>query len=216
MSPRRVLARYSVLMGNVGARLAALVTAAVTTFLVARTGGAAMVGNLALLRVLPGLVGVVISCGLPGAVTYFRAGPHREDARLPLTVVAMAFVGGAVGAAAWVASSPLLGRILFPNLPLGVVALAGLIVLTKLFVATSKSCLQGNDDLPGANRVIFAEEFMFLPAYGLFWAAGLRGYAALVASLVIADLATSSFGWGRLLTRGFFARTRGVSVKLAR
>jgi O-antigen/teichoic acid export membrane protein len=216
MSLRRHLARYSVLMGNVGARLAALITAAVTTFLVARSGGAAMVGNLALLRVLPGLLGVVISSGLPGAVTYFRAGPHREDPRLPLTVVAMAFAGGAVGAALWVSSSPLLGSVLFTNLPLGAVALAGVIVLTKLFVATSKSCLQGDDDLPGANRVIFAEEFMFLPAYGLLWAAGLHGYAALVASLIIADLATSSLGWGRLLKRGFFARTSGASFKLAR
>ncbi len=213
---RRVVARYSVLVGNVGARLAALVTAAVTTFMVARTGGAAMVGILALLRVLPGLVGVVLSSGLPGAVTYFRAGPHREDARLPLTVVSMAAAGGAVGAAAWIAASPLLGRVLFSQLSTVTVALAGVIVLTKLFVATSKACLQGNDDLPGANRVIVAEEFMFLPAYGLLWAAGLRGYTVLVVGLMLADVATSSFGWSRLLRKGFFAGAQRPSVELAR
>lgn len=208
--------RYGVLVGNVGARLGALITAAVTTFLVARTGGAAMVGILALLRVLPGLVGVVFSLGLPGAVTYFRAGPHRSDARLPLTVVAMAFAGGVVGAAAWIASSAFLGRVLFPHLSLEVVALAGLIVLTKIFVATSKACLQGNDDLPGSNRVIFLEEFNFLPAYALLWAVGFRGYGALVASLMLADLATSSFGWGRLRRHGFFTGARRPSVALAR
>jgi O-antigen/teichoic acid export membrane protein len=216
ISIRRVIARYSVLMGNVGARLGALATAAVTTFLVARTGGAAMVGILALLRVLPGLVGVVISSGLPGAVTYFRAGPSREDARLPSTVVAMALAGGALGAVAWIASSPLLERVLFSDLSSAIVALAGLIVVTKLFVATAKACLQGNDDLPGANRVIFAEEFMFLPAYGVLWAAGLRGYALLVVSLMLADVATSSFGWSRLRRHGFFAGAQRPSLELAR
>lgn len=216
-SIRRVIARYSVLMGNVGARLGALATAAVTTFLVARTGGAAMVGILALLRVLPGLVGVVLSSGLPGAVTYFRAGSHRDDPRLPSTVVAMALAGGAIGAAAWIASSPLLERALFAHLTPRIVALAGVIVLTKLFVATAKASLQGNDDLPGANRVIFAEEFMFLPAYGVLWATGLRGYAVLVSSLILADLATSSFGWSRLRRRGFFAgAARRPSLELAR
>ena len=213
---RRAVSRYRVLMGNVGARLAALVTAAITTLLVARTGGAAMVGVLALLRVLPGLVGVVLSCGLPGAVTYFRAGTHREDGRLPSTVVAMAFAGGALGAAAWLVATPLLGRNLFSDLPLDVVALAGLIVLTKLFVATGKASLQGNDDLPGANRVIFLEEFAFLPALGLLWVAGLHGYTALVAGLLLADLTTSSFAWSRLTRRGFFAGVRRPSLELGR
>jgi len=215
-SIRRVIARYGVLAGNVGARAGALATAAVTTFLVARTGGAAMVGILALLRVLPGLVGVVFSCGLPGAVTYFRAGPNRDDRSLPLTIVAMAFAGGVVGAAAWIAASPFLGSTLFPHLSLELVALAGLIVLTKIFVATSKACLQGDNDLPGSNRVIFLEEFMFLPAYGSLWAAGLRGYTVLVASLILSDLATASFGWIRLNKRGFFAHVSRPSAALSR
>jgi O-antigen/teichoic acid export membrane protein len=213
---RRLMRRYGVLMGNVGARVAALVVAAVTTFLVARTGGPALVGVLALLRVLPGLIGVVCSSGLPGSVTYFRAGPHREDTRLPLTIAAMVALGGALGAGVWIASSPLLGSILFPNLSLGLVVFAGALVLTKLCVATSKACLQGNDDLPGANRVIFAEEFMFLPAYGLLWALGLENHVALVAGLMLSDLATASFGWSRLLRRGFFARRQAPSLQLAR
>lgn len=215
-SIRKLFARYRVLVGNVGARFAALATAAVTTFLVARTGGAAMVGILALLRVMPGLVGVVLSSGLPGAVTYFRAGGHRDDNRLPLTVVAMAFAGGIVGAGLWIAASPLLGRVLFEHLSVGLVALAGVIVFTKLFVATSKASLQGNDDLPGSNRVIFLEEFMFLPAYGGLWAAGVHGYAALVVGLILSDLATASFGWLRLHRHGFFANAARPSLALGR
>jgi O-antigen/teichoic acid export membrane protein len=203
-------------MGNVGARVGALVVAAVTTFLVARTGGAALVGMLALLRVLPGLVGVVCSSGLPGSVTYFRAGPNREDARLPSTIGAMVVAGGVLGAGIWIASSPLLGSILFPKLSLGLVVVAGALVVTKLCVATSKACLQGNDDLPGANRVIFAEEFMFLPGYGLLWAIGLQTHVALVAGLMLSDVATASFGWSRLLRRGFFTGMRRPSLRLAR
>ena len=213
---RRLARRYGVLMGNVGARVAALVVAAVTTFLVARTGGAALVGVLALLRVLPGLVGVVLSAGLPGSVTFFRAGAHRQDPRLPLTIASMVAVGGVLGAGFWIASTPVVGTVLFPNLSSGLVVFAGALVLTKLCVATSKACLQGNDDLPGANRVIFAEEFMFLPAYGLLWASGLHTHAALIAGLMLSDLATATFGWSRLLRTGFFTGSRRPSLRLAR
>jgi O-antigen/teichoic acid export membrane protein len=193
-----------------------LVVAAVTTLMVARTGGAAFVGVLALLRVVPGLAGVVLSCGLPGAVTYFRAGPRREDRSLPLTVLIMAIGGGGVGAVLWIVSSPVFGGHLFPSLSPDLVAFAGVLVVTKLFVATAKSCLQGNDDLPGANRVIFAEEFMFVLAYGFLWSAGLEGYGALVVSLMLSDIATASYGWGRLLKRGFFAGMRPPSIQLGR
>jgi O-antigen/teichoic acid export membrane protein len=213
---RRLMRRYGVLLGNAGARVAALIVAAVTTFLVARTGGAALVGVLALLRVLPGLIGVVCSSGLPGSVTYFRAGPHREDAQLPSTIAAFMVAGGALGACLWMVSSPVLRAVMFPNLSLGLVVFAGALVLTKLCVATSKACLQGNDDLRGANRVIFAEEFMFLPAYGLLWAGGLQTHVTLVAALMLSDIATASFGWSRLARRGFFAGTRRPSLRLAR
>jgi O-antigen/teichoic acid export membrane protein len=213
---KRLVRRYGVLLSNMGARVGALIVAAVTTFIVARTGGPALVGVLALLRVLPGLIGVVLSSGLPGAVTYFRAGPHRDDRRLPFTIVAMVAAGGAFGAVVWIGATPFLGGILFPNLSLGLVTFAGTIVLTKLCVATAKACLQGNDDLPGANRVIFAEEFMFLPAYGLMWSLGLQTNVAVVTGLILADLATATFGWSRLFRRGFFDGSRAPSLGLAR
>jgi len=203
-------------MGNVAARLAAVVSLALATLMVARYGGPAAVGIYVLLRVLPSLVGVVVSAGLPGAVTYFLAGPYREDRRLPLTLVAMALAGGAAGAALWMASAPLLERVLFPDLALGLVILAGVAVLTRVIVATSKSCSQGSDDLPGANRVIVTEEFMFLLAYGLLWAAGVEGYTAVVAGLLIADVATFSLSWGRLIRRGFFHGAARPSLRLAR
>lgn len=208
--------RYSGLMGNVAARLAALVSLALATLMVARYGGPAAVGIYVLLRVLPSLVGVVVSAGLPGAVTYFLAGPHRDDRRLPLTIVGIAVLGGATGAALWVAASPLLGRALFPDLAGSLVALAGLAVLTRTVVATAKSCSQGSHDLRGANRVIFTEEFMFLPVYGSLWAAGLHGYAAVVAGLLIADVATFSLAWSHLIRRGFFRRAARPSIELGR
>ena len=146
--------RKNLLVTNVAARVAALVSLSLATLLVARTNGPAGVGIYALIRVLPGLIGVVISAGLPGAVTYFLAGPERNNRRLPLTVVAMALVGGAAGTALWMAGAPLLAGHVFPRLSLGLVLLAGVTVLTQLVVATAKSCSQGTDDLPGANQVV--------------------------------------------------------------
>src|SRR5204862_832886 len=127
---------------------------ALGTLLVARTGGAAGVGVYALLRVLPGLAGVLISCGLPGAVAYFLAGPARDDRRLAATIAGMAVAGGIAGTLVWLAVVPLAGGRLFPGVGSALVACAGATVLTQLIVATSKSCAQGSGDMRGANLVI--------------------------------------------------------------
>jgi O-antigen/teichoic acid export membrane protein len=218
MAGTRVLlaGRNNVFISNVGARVAALVSLSFATLIVARTSGPAGVGVYALLRVLPGLVGVTISAGLPGAATYFLAGPFRKDRRLPLTVVAMAIVGGLAGTALWMAGAPVLSATLFPRVSLGLVLLAGVTVFTQLIVATAKSCSQGTGDLPGANRVIFNEEFMFLPAYGALWGLGLRGYAASVLGLLLADVATLVLAWVRLARRRFFVGAISPSVDLSR
>ena len=173
-------------------------------------------GAYVLFRVLPSLLGMVVSAGLPGAVPYFLAGSHRHDRQLPLTVVAMALGGGAVGAALWAAATPLLGPLLFPDVPLPLVLLAAGLVITRVLVVTAKSCCQGSDDLSGANWVIFLEEFMFLPAYALLWLAGLGSYSILVAGLLLADIGTLTVGWTRLTRRGFFRNAVRPSRALAR
>jgi len=214
---RRVRAgAYGTIFGNVAARIGALVALSVATFLVARNGGPAAVGVYALLRVLPSLVGVTISCGLPGATAYFLAGPERGNRRLPLTLVAMALVGGCVGTFVWAASSAFLARFLFQDLSTTLVLVASFLVFTRVLVATAKSCSQGSDDLRGANRVIVTEELMFLPVYGALWAAGGRGFGTIVAGLLLADVLTASLGWGRLARRGFFRVVRRPSASLAR
>jgi O-antigen/teichoic acid export membrane protein len=201
--------------GNVGARVLALVSLAAATFIIARVGGPSEVGVYALLRVLPGLAGVVASCGLPGAVAYFLAG-ERRDPSLPRTIVVIACAGGVVGTVAWIATAPLLERLFFPNLPLWWVRVAGLTVLTQLLVATSKSCLQGRDDLPGANIVFVLEECMFLPAYAIVWAVAGTGYGVMIAGLLLADVATAVWAWRRLVRNGFFTGARRASYGLAR
>ena len=205
-----------VLAANVGARVVALVSLSLATLMIARVGGPAAVGIYALLRVLPGLIGVVASAGLPGAIAYFLAGPSRADRRLPLTICATALAGGVAGTVFWWAAVPLVGNKLFPDLSPALVLVAGCTVLTQLVVATAKSCSQGSDDLPGANLVIVNEEFMFLPAYGLLWLAGVRGADGLVAGLLIADVATFVPAWIRLTRRGYFRDAARPSLALSR
>jgi O-antigen/teichoic acid export membrane protein len=205
-----------VLAANVGARLGALGALALGTLFVARTGGATAVGVYTLVRVLPGLVGVVVSTGLPGAVTFFLAGPRREDRRTPWTVVAIMLAGGLVGTALWFAGTPLLGRHLFPDLSTGLVLLAGVTVFTQLLVATAKSCSQGSEDMAGANLVIVNEELMFLPAYGALWLLGASDFTAVVAGLLVADVLAFAWGWARLARRGFFRGARRPDLALGR
>jgi O-antigen/teichoic acid export membrane protein len=206
----------NLVFANIVVRIGALVSLAVATLIVARTGGPKAVGVYALLRVLPGLAGVLISAGLPGAVAYFLAGPQRDHPRLRTTIVAIATTGGLVGALLWVMGAQPLTGVFFQGLHPGLVAWAGLTVLTQLFVATAKACCQGYDDLPGANLVILLEELLFLPAYVVVLAVGVRGYAAMVAALLLADVATAIPAWLRLAGRGFFHDVSRPSLALAR
>lgn len=213
---RLARARGSDVFTNVVARGAALAALALTTLIVARVDGPAAVGDYALMRVLPGLAGVLLSAGLPGAVAYFLAGGTSADSRLRPTVVAIAVAGGGLGTVLWVAGTPVLGAVFFQNLDPSIVACAGLTVLTQLLVATAKGCSQGGGDLPGANRIIVLEELMFLPTYLLLVLAGASGYAAIIGGLVGADAVTAVLGWSRLARRGFFRGKRSPSIALAR
>src|SRR4029077_17511157 len=69
------------LTANVAARVIALIALTAATILVAHAGGPKLLGELTLLRVLPGLAGVLVSFGLPSAAPYFLAA--RDYATLP-------------------------------------------------------------------------------------------------------------------------------------
>jgi O-antigen/teichoic acid export membrane protein len=199
---------------NIVARILALGSLGAATILVARISGASGVGVFVLLRVLPGLAGVLASGGLPSAVAFFLARDHDE--RLRPTIVTMMVASGTVAALVWIVAAPALDRIFFGTTPLVVVAVAGISVFTQMLVAVAKGCSQGLDDMKGANRVIVLEEFAFLPVYGALWLTGIRGWWLLLGALIAADLITAGLGWARLARRGFFTRYGKASIDHAR
>ena len=207
--------RETAIVGNLVARIGALVSLTIASFVVARLGGPPAVGILVLFRVLPWLLGVLLSGGLFGAAPYFLARP-ASDARLPLTLFTIAAVSGAVGAAMWTTASPLLRETFFPNISLGVVALAGITVLTQNLESTAKACSQGTTDFVGSNRIIVLEELLFIPAYLLLLAVGVQETVAIVPAMAIGDLCTAGQGWGRLARRGFFRNAGRPSFAIAR
>jgi O-antigen/teichoic acid export membrane protein len=204
------------LLGNIAARLGALGALLAASLLLARHHGAAVVGIYALLHVLPGLLGTVTSSGLAVAAPYFLAQPGGRDPRVPWTLVAMALAGGTLGAATWAAAAPVVGPLLFADVPVWLVAVAGAAVLTRLAVISAKACSQGSDDLRGASGVILFEELLFLPWYLVLTAAGASGPLAVVGGLVAADVATAAGAWARLVRRGFFAGAAPPSARLVR
>jgi O-antigen/teichoic acid export membrane protein len=201
---------------NVGARVVALVSLALATLLIARIGGPAAVGAYALLRVLPGIVGLVAASGLPGAAPYFLAGPGGGHPALRGTVIVLAVIAGVAGTALWAIATPVLHAVFFDGIASAVVALAGLTVLTQLLFAVSKACLQGLDDLPGTNWAILLEEFLFLPAYLALYALGIDSMVAVVVSLLIADIVPTIVSSVRLAHRGFFGNAGRPTLALAK
>ncbi|MDP9340570.1 MAG: oligosaccharide flippase family protein [Actinomycetota bacterium] len=201
---------------NLIARVAALGSLATVSLVVARTGGPSAVGELALLRVLPWLTGVLLTCGLYPAVPYFLAGRAGPAPRYRSTIIGIALAAGIVGSVLWVVAAGAIKEQFFHTLPLVIVTWAGVTVLTQVMESTAKACSQGMDDLPGANRVIVFEEFMFLPVFLAFRAAGVERATAMLWGLALGDLLTLTPAWIRLYRRGYFRGAGRPSPALAR
>lgn len=200
-SPRRRRLPGRAMVNNLGSRIVALVAVAVVTVLVARTGGPSDVGVLALLRVLPGLAGVLAACGLPSAVGYFIAGSDRDHPRLWPTLIAVMVVGGLAGTLVWFAVAPLIQRFFISSATVAVVTAAGVTVFTQLPVSVAKASLQALEDLRGSNVVMAAEEVAFLPAYVAGYLFGLRGPWLIVVALFVADVVVAVPAWVRISRR---------------
>lgn len=209
-----VLGRRSA-VGNFAAQGAALAIVSLASLLVARSGGAAVLGAYSLLRILPWLCGVVFSCGLPFATSYFM-GRHRDDPALRPTLVVLAGAGTLAGSLVWVALIPVLHRVLLEDVPVPLLVLATLTVATQLWTVWAKASCQGSADLRGANLIIVCEELCFLPAYGACLLAGLSGIHAVVVAMLGGGVAATAIGIGRIAHDGFFRGWRRPSPALAR
>jgi O-antigen/teichoic acid export membrane protein/O-antigen ligase len=189
----------AVLTANVAARVVALVSLSAATVLVARAGGPKLLGELTLLRVLPGLIGVLVGCGLPSAAPFFLAGKDWDKGRLRTTIIVLTLAGSLAASLCWLLLAPFIHQLFFHSWHMGVVIAAAVPVFTQLWVATGKSFLQGEDDMRGANWAIAAEEAVFLPVYvGLMPL--MHGTSLLMTALVGADVLV----------------TLGIAVRLAR
>jgi O-antigen/teichoic acid export membrane protein len=205
----------AVLTANVAARVVALASLSAATILVAHAGGPKLLGELTLLRVLPGLIGVLVGCGLPSAAPFFLASGDRNQARLRTTVVLLTLGGSLAASACWLGLSPLIHRVFFHPWHTGVVLAAAVPVFSQLWVATGKSFLQGEDDMRGANWAIAAEEAVFLPVYvGLLPV--LHGTSLLMTALVGADVLVVLGIAVRLARRGYRRGWGKLDLRLAR
>jgi O-antigen/teichoic acid export membrane protein len=205
----------AVLTANVAARVVALASLSAATILVAHAGGPKLLGELTLLRVLPGLIGVLVGCGLPSAAPFFLASGDRNQARLRTTVVLLTLAGSLAASACWLGLSPLIHRVFFHPWHTGVVLAAAVPVFSQLWVATGKSFLQGEDDMRGANWAIAAEEAVFLPVYvGLLPV--LHGTSLLMTALVGADVLVVLGIAVRLARRGYRRGWGKLDLRLAR
>ncbi|MEU6372892.1 polysaccharide biosynthesis C-terminal domain-containing protein [Streptomyces sp. NPDC046909] len=202
------------MVGNLAAQGCAVLVVFVAGLLVARLYGPEVLGEYALLRIMPWLTGVVVSCGLPLASAYFLAGDLRDDPRLRPTLAVLAAVGSTAGALLWLALVPVLDRF-FPGIPRWQLALVALTVITQLLTVWGKACCQGRADMRGADLVIVAEEFLFLPAFGLALLAGLRDTGAVVAALLGGGAAATATSLGRLARTGFGRHWGRPSAPLA-
>jgi lipopolysaccharide/colanic/teichoic acid biosynthesis glycosyltransferase len=201
---------------NLGAQGGALAFASIASLLVARIGGPTVLGYWSLLRVLPWLFGVVISCGLPTASAFFLAGEYGKDRRIRPTLAVMAVVGAGLSALAWLACAVPFHHVFFKQMPLPLVVAMTVYVVTSLWNVTAKACCQGSGDIPGANLLIVAEEFWFLPVYiAVRIATGQGGATLVVASMLISSGFYFATAVLRLWARGFFSHWGRPSFRLA-
>ena len=190
-------------VSNLGAQGGALLCLSVASLAVARLAGPAVLGEYALLRVLPWLTGVVVSLGLPVASAYFLAGERARDPRLRATLSAMALLASFLGAIAWLVGAPLMHGWLFAAVPPGLLAVMAATVATQLLTVWAKACCQGRADMFGANLVIVTEELWFLPAYAAALLLGGRGIVAVGAGMIAGGVLATATALGRLAYTGY-------------
>jgi lipopolysaccharide/colanic/teichoic acid biosynthesis glycosyltransferase len=201
---------------NLGAQGGALACVSVASLLVARVGGPTVLGYYALLRVLPWLFGVIISCGLPTAAAYFMAGEHRKDRRARPTICLLAVLGAGISGLAWMACAVPFQHVFFKQMPLALVLAMTISVVTSLWNVTAKACCQGSGDIAGANLLIVAEEFWFLPTYvTVRLVTGDGGMRLMVASMIVSGGLYTCTALVRLAGRGFFRGFELPSPRLA-
>jgi len=215
LKPARPLGRRSAL-ANFGAQGTALLCLTIASLVVARANGSEVLGEYALLRVLPWLTGIVLSLGLPMASAYFLAGARSLDARLRPTLLVLVTAAAMGGAAVWCLGAPLVRRWFFPTVPEPLLLLAAVCVVTQLVTVWAKACCQGQADLLGANIVIITEELWFLPAYGTAILLGLDGMTAVVAGLIFGGTLALATALGRLAQTGFFRDLGRPAYRLVR
>ncbi len=203
-------------MSNLGAQGGALLCLSVASLAVARLAGPAVLGEYALLRVLPWLTGVVVSLGLPVASAYFLAGERARDPRLRATLSAMALLASFLGAIAWLVGAPLMHGWLFAAVPPGLLAVMAATVATQLLTVWAKACCQGRADMFGANLVIVTEELWFLPAYAAALLLGGRGIVAVGAGMIAGGVLATVTALGRLAYTGYGLGRGTPSLALAK
>ncbi len=202
---------------NLGAQGGALACVSVASLVVARVGGPTVLGYYALLRVLPWLFGVILSCGLPTAAAYFVAGEYGKDPRSRPTIILLAVIGAVIGAVAWMACAIPFQHVFFRQMPLAFILAMTISVVTSLWNVTAKACCQGSGDIAGANLLIMAEEFWFLPTYvAVRLVTGDGGLRLMVASLIVSGALYTGTALVRLTSRGFFRSRRLPSLDLAK
>ena len=201
---------------NLGAQGAALASVSVASLMVARAGGPTVVGEYALVRVLPWLFGVVLSCGLPTSSAFFLAGQDAGNNRLRPTLALMTMAGAAIGTLAWLACAEPFHALFFKLLPVRLVAILAVLVITQLGTVTAKACCQGGGDIAGANLVIVAEELWFVFVYpAVVFLRGNHGIATVILALIISGTLAALTGLARLAQQGFFAGWGRPSAALA-
>lgn len=201
---------------NLGAQGGALASVSVASLIVARIGGPAVVGEYALIRVLPWLFGVLLSCGLPTASAYFLAGEPKDRSIRP-TLALMTVAGAALGTLAWLACAGPFQALFFKQMPVRLVVLTGVLVVTQLATVTAKACCQGSGDIAGANLVIVAEELWFVFVYpAVLLTGGERGVASVILALIISGSLATLTGLLRLAQRRFFSGWGLPSVATAK
>jgi lipopolysaccharide/colanic/teichoic acid biosynthesis glycosyltransferase/O-antigen/teichoic acid export membrane protein len=203
-------------LSNLVAQGAALASVSLASLVVARAGGPAVVGEYALLRLLPWLFAVLCSCGLPTACAFFLAGPRSVDRRLRPTIAALAGGGAAVGVLTWLLCAVPVHHVLFAALPLSWVLISAALVVTQLVTVTAKACCQGTGDIGGANLVIVVEELYFVGVYPVVLVMTHdKSAGAVLVALILSGALAAATGLARLRRNGFFAGWGRPSRSLA-
>jgi len=183
--------------------------AALLAWVAARSFGPEGIGLLMLLRTSMSILCLILSAGMPLAVTYYVASKKYPIEDIALSLIVFSLFASAITFGLWLLGSPFLHQRYFPFLTPHQILLAGLLAPMILGNQMASRLLQGKQNYLAANSILMAADLAILiTLWSLVLLQPKPDYRLILEAVLIGEGMSFLLGLGLVMRLGIRPRLR--------